>query len=100
MTAFVGGFKVTVRVSLDYEAPSRHLWCVDEDDDMPSFIAHLEAEAAAASGRMLLSFPEARSERRGVLVNDAPGNEALDQLAALLADETYRKAVASRDMAW
>ncbi len=100
VTAFVGGFKVTVRVSLDYEAPSRHLWCVDEDDDMPSFIAHLEAEAAAASGRMLLSFPEARSERRGVLVNDAPGNEALDQLAALLADETYRKAVASRDMAW
>ncbi|MGL6252156.1 MAG: hypothetical protein ACRC3F_14625 [Billgrantia desiderata] len=100
LTAFVGGFRVTVSVSLDYEAPSQHLWCVGDDGDMPSFIAHLEAEAAVATGRMLLPFPEARTERRGVLVNDAPGNEALDQLVALLADETYRKAVASRDMAW
>lgn len=100
LTAFVGGFRVTVRVSLDYEAPSRHLWCVDDDGDIPSFIAHLEAEAVSATGRMLLPFSEARSESRGVLVNDAEGNEALDQLAALLAEETYRKAIASRDMAW
>jgi len=100
VTAFAGGFRVTVRVSLDYEAPSRHLWWATDDGDMSSFFAHLEAEAVVASGRMLLPFPEARSERRGVLVNDAGDNEALDQLAALLAEETYRKAIASRDMAW
>lgn len=100
VTAFVGGFRVTVRVSLDYEAPSRQLWWETDDSDIPSFIAHLEAEAVVATGRMLLPFPEARTVRRGVMVNHEPGNEALARLASSLANETYRKAVASRDMAW